>query len=168
MRTFSDILKIIGSVFLMILIGFGSIVGLLVISAAILKIFWNMSIPYIFGFSTLTMWNSLMLMCSINALREPYLASAVKQFKIIKKALYEKDVTNESVNNTISVIATILLIALSITLSVVIVGYTWNSILPQIFNADIVKITWQQSLALIIVCGYIIGRKNTNNTEDKK
>ncbi len=128
-----------------IFLGFAIVIIGVVVRGVIVSVFWNMNMTYIFGFKEITVFQAIVLVCTIACLRFNYLDRAESDYAVIKKECFNETKKEEIAKD----VAAILIIAfelISILITAGLIMYFWNNILPQLLNVKLVEINFIQSM----------------------
>ena len=134
--------------------------------------FWNVSIPAMFGFCTLTTFRAIILCLAIGGIRTNYFSTMSFLHLKIKNYLCTKfkdkeiwDVDFESTVNAFSLISSILLTVVSIIVYVILIMHSWNVILPGLLGMELYHINFAQTFAFAAVINYLFSEDNKLSTE---
>lgn len=138
----------------------------------IFSLFWNYAIPTMFGFQELTTFNTLILLLVIASIRANHISNVSFLHIKIKKALSNKlmenrkwDIQFERTIDVFSLIASILLVAVSIIFYINLLVHSWNVILPNLFGLELYHINFIQAFAFAAVANYIFSKDYKAPTE---
>lgn len=150
---------------------FFAVLGL-VVHSFIFSLFWNYAIPTMFGFQALTTFNTLILLLVIASIRANHISNVSFLHIKIKKALSNKlmenrkwDIQFERTIDVFSLIASILLVAVSIIFYINLLVHSWNVILPNLFGLELYHINFIQAFAFAAVANYIFSKDYKAPTE---
>lgn len=135
-----------------------------VIKGAIVSVCWNIAMTTMFGFSKVTIFQAFVLTFTIGCLRSNYFDSAKSKYEDFKGKLFEKS-KKEKVAKVISVLLAIIFEIISILITVGITMYSWNNILPQLLNVELVQINFWQALGFAYLFNLLFG---VSKSDDKK
>ena len=121
-----------------------------VLRGIIASVCWNMAMTEMFGFQKITMFQAFVLTFTIGCLRASYLGSA-------KSKKCQKDKTAK--------VKSVLVELTSILIAVGGVMYSWNNILPQLLNIELVRINFVQAFGFAYLFNLLFG---VSKTDDKK
>lgn len=116
-----------------------------VIIGAIVSVCWNIAMTTMFGFSKVTIFQAFVLALTIGCLRDNYFDSAKSEYEDLKGKLFEKS-KKEKMAKVVSVLLVIIFEIISILIVVGVTMYSWNNILPQLLNVELVQINFWQAL----------------------
>ena len=135
------------------------------IKGVIVGVCWNMAMAEMFGFQKITVFQACMLALAISCLRSSYLGSA--NYRDLKERL-SKECQEEKTVKAISLLFSILLELISSFIAVGVVMYSWNNILPQLLNIELVHIDFAQAFSLAYFCHLFLGVSRTDDEKLKK
>lgn len=139
-----------------------------VIKGAIISVFWNIAaMTTMFGFSKVTMFQAFVLAFTIGCLRVNYFGSAKSEYEELKGKLFEKS-KEEKMAKVVSVLLVIILKIISILIAVGVTMYSWNNILPQLLNVELVKINFWQALGFAYLFNLLFGVSKSDDKKTKK
>ena len=138
-----------------------------VIQAAIISVCWNIAMTTMFGFSKVTMFQAFVLAFTIGRLRANYFGSAKSEYEDIKGTLLEKS-KKEKIAKVVSVLLVIIFKIISILITVGITMYSWNNILPQLLNVELVQINFWQALGFAYLFNLLFGISKSDDKKSKK
>lgn len=135
-----------------------------VIKGAIASVCWNIAMTTMFGFSKVTMFQAFVLAFTIGCLRANYFSSAKSEYEDLKGKLFEKS-KKEKMAKVVSILLVIIFEIISILITVGITMYSWNNILPQLLNVELVQINFWQALGFAYLFNLLFG---VSKSDDKK
>ena len=135
-----------------------------VIKGAIISVCWNTAMTTMFGFSKVTMFHAFVLAFTIGCLRANYFGSAKSKYEELKGKLFEKS-KKEKMAKVVSVLLVIIFEIISILIAVGVTMYSWNNILPQLLNVELVQINFWQALGFAYLFNLLFG---VSKSDDKK
>lgn len=139
-----------------------------VIKGAIISVCWNIAaMTTMFGFSKVTMFQAFVLAVTIGCLRVNYFGSAKSEYEELKGKLFEKS-KEEKMAKVVSVLLVIILKIISILIAVGVTMYSWNNILPQLLNVELVKINFWQALGFACLFNLLFGVSKSDDKKTKK
>ena len=138
-----------------------------VIKGAIVSVCWNIAMTTMFGFSKVTMFQAFVLAFTIGCLRANYFGSAKSEYEELKGKLFEKS-KEEKMAKVVSVLLVIILEIISILIAVGVTMYSWNNILPQLLNVELVKINFWQALGFAYLFNLLFGVSKSDDKKSKK
>lgn len=134
---------------------------LAVIKGTIVSICWNTAMTTMFGFSKITMFQAIVLACTISFLTHNYYASARLEYERLKRELF---VENKSVLVLLVIIFEVILISIAVGVAM----YFWNNILPQLLNIELVQINFWQALGFAYLFNLLFYIPQSNDKKFKK
>ena len=164
-----------------ILLAITIFVALLIPHLVAISVCWNITMPTMFGFQKITIFQTVALQTAIRGLKTDFVASIKHTYENINSNLFNMIQKEANLNATpldtlqtekkeklakiLSVILTTLLETLSILATVLFVMYSWNKILPNLLNLELCQIDFVQSFgfAFLFNCLFV-----TRKLEDKK
>ena len=135
-----------------------------VIKGAIVSVCWNIAMTTMFGFSKVTMFQAFVLAFTIGCLRANYFSSVKSEYEDLKGKLIEKS-KKEKMAKVVSVLLVIIFEIISILIAVGFTMYSWNNILPQLLNVELVQINFWQALGFAYLFNLLFG---VSKSDDKK
>lgn len=138
-----------------------------VIKGAIVSVCWNIAMTTMFGFSKVTMFQAFVLAFTIGCLRANYFGSTKSEYEELKGKLFEKS-KEEKMAKVVSVLLVIILEIISILIAVGVTMYSWNNILPQLLNVELVKINFWQALGFAYLFNLLFGVSKSDDKKSKK
>lgn len=135
-----------------------------VIKGAIVSVCWNIAMTTMFGFSKVTMFQAFVLAFTIGCLRANYFSSVKSEYEDLKGKLFEKS-KKEKMAKVVSVLLVIIFEIISILIAVGFTMYSWNNILPQLLNVELVQINFWQALGFAYLFNLLFG---VSKSDDKK
>ena len=135
-----------------------------VIKGAIISVCWNTAMTTMFGFSKVTMFHAFVLVFTIGCLRANYFSSVKSEYEDLKGKLFEKS-KKEKMAKVVSVLLVIIFEIISILIAVGFTMYSWNNILPQLLNVELVQINFWQALGFAYLFNLLFG---VSKSDDKK
>ena len=154
------VLAIVGIPVVMLLIG-------AVIKGAIVSVCWNTAMTTIFGFSKVTIFQAFVLAFTIGCLKTDYFGSAKSDYEDIKGKLLERS-KKEKKAKVVSVLLVVIFEIISILITVWVTMYSWNNILPQLLNVELVQINFWQALAFAYLFNLLFGHSKSNEKKSKE
>lgn len=137
------------------------------IKGAIISIFWNIAMPTMFGFSKVTMFQAFVLALTISCLRATYFSSTKSDYEELKKKIFERS-KKEKMSKVISVLLVIIFEFISILVAVWVTMYSWNDILPQLLNVELVKINFWQAFGFAYIFNLLFGHSESDSKKSKE
>lgn len=110
-----------------------------------------------------------MLAFTISCLRANYLSSAKSEYENFKEKLFKKS-KKEKIAKVVSVILVIIFDLISILITIWVVMYSWNNILPQLLNIELVQIDFWQALGFSYLFNLLfsVSASKSNYKKSKK
>jgi len=127
-----------------------------VIWGLILSTCWNWSMPAMFGFNKIGLFHAWVLAFAIGYLRHDYRNQYNTTYEKLKKSISKKFEIKE-LGKVVSIILSILNVAVSVVLAVWVLIYSWNNILPQLLNIDMIKINFVQAVGFLYIFNLVFG-----------
>ena len=126
------------------------------IVGTIFSLCWNISITKMFGFQKITIFQAFILIFTINCLRFNIISDIKNQYRQLKEKIFseipnEKRAKYEKLAKFVSAFFTAVFIWISIFVTIKLTMYSWNSILPQLINDELVKINFIEALSFSIL-----------------
>lgn len=162
----SSILFAVALVIIMLLIG-------VVIKSVIVSVCWNISMPAIFGFQKVTIFQAFVLAFTIGRLRSDYFGEAKSDYAELKEEMFNKS-KKENMSKIVSAILIVVLELISILITIGVTMYSWNNILPQLLNVELVQINFGQAFGFAYLFNLFFGisesddKKSKDNKENKE
>ncbi len=152
---------------LLIVIYFGE--GLL------LSLCWNAVIPRLFSLGRLSLFNAALLLFTFKHLCSNLFNSSTYYYKKLKK-FFQKMTQEESVLHTakeshlaiFAAITTAVLDLVHILITTLSFMYSWNNIIPTLFNLEIAKINFIQSFCFYVVINFFLSHFSADSSYNKK
>lgn len=145
---------------------FGTVIFLIwvLIKGVIVSVCWNVAMTNMFGLQKITIFQAFVLSFTIACLSTDYFGSAKLGYEKAKKKIFDKS-GKEKIAKIVSVIFVILLEIIAILITVWTVRYSWNNLLPQLLNMELIQINFGQSLAFTYLANWLFG---SSISDDKK
>lgn len=137
-----------------------------VIKGAIVSVCWNVAMTTMFGFHKITMFQAFVLAFTIGCLRSNYLSNAKSEYEKLKEKIFDKS-NKEKMAKIVSVILVIVFELISILIAVWVVMYSWNNILPQLLNMELVQISFGQAFAFAYLFNLLFSVSKSDDTKSK-
>lgn len=135
-----------------------------VIKGAIVSVCWNIAMTTMFGFSKVTMFQAFVLAFTIGCLRANYFGNAESEYEDLNEKLFEKN-KKEKIAKVVSVLLVIIIKIISILIAVGVTMYSWNNIIPQLLNVELVQINFWQAFGFAYLFNLLFG---VSKSDDKK
>lgn len=170
-RNIKDGLYLLG-VFIPIVLVFGLITVITfsvvtVIKSLIVSACWNVAMTTMFGFNDITMLQALVLSFAIGCMRANYYGDAKSMYAEIKEQFFNK-AKNEKSAKILSVIFTVLLTLFSILITVWLVMYSWNDILPKLLNIELCHISFVQAFGFFYIFNLLFNKSQSYDKKSKE
>lgn len=139
-----------------------------VIVGAFLMIFWNVSMPAMFGFSRITVRQATVIVFTFEWLRYDAFTIADPVYSILEVAMFQFS-KNETLSKIVATTSFLIYTSASILITVLVTRYTWNSILPYLLNAKLIHINSGQALGFACLFNWMFGdweRSTSNDIDD--
>ena len=117
-----------------------------------------------FGFSKVTMFQAFVLAFTIGCLRANYFGNAESEYEDLNEKLFEKN-KKEKIAKVVSVLLVIIIKIISILIAVGVTMYSWNNIIPQLLNVELVQINFWQAFGFAYLFNLLFG---VSKSDDKK
>lgn len=134
-----------------------SIIAIL-ISAILPTIFWNISMPSLFGLNAIAWWQTAVIICAVSSIKESY------QQEI--KLVYER---NDNIGETEKAILILIVTLIIMFIGILALQYSWNVIIPSLLNIEFVKINFLQAIGIWGIARVILANNmqvKSNETND--
>lgn len=146
-----------------------------IINGAIISVCWNVAMTTMFNLQNITIFQAFVLAFTIGCLRSNYLSNAKSEYEKLKKKISDK-INKEKIAKIVSVIIIMVLELISILIAVWVVMYSWNNILPQLLNMELIQINFGQAFACACLFNLVFGvpefdykkSKDEEKNENKK
>ena len=160
------ILFSVALVIIMLLIG-------AVIKGVIVSVCWNTAMTAIFGFQKVTIFQAFVLAFTIGCLRSDYFGGAKSEYAKLKEEIFNKS-KKEKMSKIVSAILIVVFELISILITIGVTMYSWNNILPQLLNVELVQINFGQAFGFAYLFNLFFGiskpddKKSKDNKENKE
>ena len=137
-----------------------------VVGGFVFKICWNVSLPNLFNLNRITFLNALILTNLLTMIRGGYKEFILNLIESIENATIKKE---KSGLNALIYAVSVFVIVISMCIFMVCgFKYSWNTIIPNLFNIEFTQINLIQSCALVYILNDIIGHigSSDNNEEE--
>ena len=129
--------------------------------------------PKLFDFNTITFLNSFILTVAISSIRVNPFALMREFYNEIfnnsKDSRYENEKKDDGkFSKVLKVVGSIILGLLCYVADIYFFQYSWNTIVPELIHKALPTISFLDSFAIIVVLGYIFGRKGTSSNSNKE
>lgn len=141
-----------------------TIVMFAVLKGLIFSACWNVAMTTMFGLNTLTLFQACVLTLTLGCIRANYYSSAKSDYTDFKEKISGK-FTNEKITKVVSIILVILVDLISICIAIQLVMYSWNNIVTQLLNVELVKINFIQALGFAYLFNHFF---HVSKSDDKK
>lgn len=135
-----------------------------VIQGAIVSVCWNVAMTTMFGFQKITLFQAFVLAFTIGCLRSDYTSGAKSEYAKLKEEIFKKS-KKEKMAKVVSVILIVVFELISILITIGVTMYSWNNILPQLLNVELVQINFWQAFGFAYLFHLLFG---ISKSEDKK
>jgi hypothetical protein len=144
---------------------------MLIVTAAIhgviISICWNVAMTTMFGFQKITFFKAFVLAFTIGCLRSNYLSSGMSAYSKLKKKIFDKT-KKEKMSKVLSLIFVVIFELISILITVCLVMYSWNNILPQLLKIDLVQINFWQAFGFAYLLNLLFSNSESDDKESKE
>ena len=140
------------------------------IKGAILSVCWNIAMTTMFGFQKITLFQMVALAYTIGCLKFDYTSETKSQYAELKERICNKS-KSEKMAKIISVVLIVVFVLISILITIGVTMYSWNNILPQLLNVELVQINFWQAFGFSYLFNFLFGISksyNKKSKEDKK
>lgn len=139
-----------------------------ILRGAIISVCWNVAMTTMFGFKKITLFQAFVLSYAIGSLKTDFIDDIKSEYAKINGKVFDI-IQKERIAIILSVIFTALLETISIFITVWVVMYSWNNILPNLLNIELYHIGFAQTLGFSFLFNLLFGipkseDKNSNNT----
>ncbi len=171
-KYFSDKIKdhpiSFGFIMFIILIVIGIVIG-----GGIFSLCWNATIPHMFGLSRISIISAFILLFSVKCLRFISVSGIKQSYNKVKEQFIDKEKLEEHQAKVLAGVEIFLIVVLDLILIGLFIKYSWNRLIPKLFNVDLVKISFWQAIAFSYLCSFILGgsysdTKKTKRTKNNK
>lgn len=138
-----------------------------VIRGAIVSVCWNVAMTTMFGFQKITIFQAFVLAFTIGCLRSNYLSSAKSEYADFKEKIFSRS-KKEKMAKVVSVILVVIFEIISIFITIWVVMYSWNNILPQLLNVELVQINFGQAFGFAYLFNLLFGIYESDNKKSKE
>lgn len=138
-----------------------------VIRGAIVSVCWNVAMTTMFGFQKITIFQAFVLAFTIGCLRSNYLSSAKSEYADLKEKIFSRS-KKEKMAKVVSVILVVIFEIISIFITIWVVMYSWNNILPQLLNVELVQINFGQAFGFAYLFNLLFGIYESDNKKSKE
>lgn len=135
-----------------------------IIRGAIISVCWNVAMVTMFGFKEITIFQAFVLAYTIGCLRANYVSSAKSEYSDLKKTIFDKS-KKEKMAKVVAAILVVIFEVISILITIWCVMYSWNNILPQLLNIELVQINFGQAFGFAYLFNLLFG---VSKSDDKK
>ena len=158
-------------------IGFASIMLLIgaTIKGAIVSVCWNIAITTMFGVHKITLFQAFVLVFTIGCLKTDYISEVKFEYAKIKEKIFERcqkkkmtKIVKKKIVKVVPVILIVIFSVISIFITIWITMYSWNNILPQLLNVELVKINLGQAFCFAYIFNLIFGISKSDDKKSKK
>ena len=135
-----------------------------VIKGAIVSVCWNVAMTTMFGFQKITLFQAFVLAFTIGYLRSDCTSGVKSEYAKLKEEIFKKS-KKEKMAKVVSVILIVVFELISILITIGVTMYSWNNILPQLLNVELVQINFWQAFGFAYLFNLLFG---ISKSEDKK
>ena len=140
---------------------------LAVIKGAIVSVCWNVAMTTMFGFQKITLFQAFVLAFTIGCLRSDYTSGAKSKYAELKEKICNKS-KSEKMAKIISVVLIVVFVLISILITIGVTMYSWNNILPQLLNVELVQINFWQAFGFSNLFNLLFGISKSDNKKSKE
>ena len=144
-----------------------AILATAVVSGTIFSLCWNTAITKMFGVQTITWFKAFMLTFTIGCLRADYKKEVKSEYAEYKEKIFNKS-KKENMSKVIAAILAVLLLLVSILVAVWATMYSWNTILPQLLNLELVQINFKEAFGFAYLFHLFFGISRSASKKLKK
>lgn len=143
------------------------------ILSVIVSVCWNVAMPTMFGFNKITILQAFIVTFTIVCLRHNYACSIKSDYEGLKAKIFNRS-KNEKTAKVLSVIVSVLWVLFSIFVTIWLVMYSWNSVMPQVLNVELERINFTQAFGFAYLCNLLFrvpkshDKKAKEDNENKK
>lgn len=134
---------------------------------AIISICWNVAMTTMFGFQKISIFQAFVLSFTLSCLKLDFIIEIKSVYTKITGTISNM-IQKEKIAKILSVIFTALLGTISILLSVWLVMYSWNNILPNLLNIELCHIDFAQAFGFAFLFNLVFGISKSEDTKSKK
>ena len=138
-----------------------------VIQGAIVSVCWNVAMTTMFGFQKITLFQAFVLAFTIGCLRSDYTSGAKSEYAKLKEEIFKKS-KKEKIAKVVSVILIVVFELISILITIGVTMYSWNNILPQLLNVELVQINFWQAFGFAYLFHLLLGISKSENKKSKE
>lgn len=138
-----------------------------VIKGVIVSVCWNVAMTTMFGFQKITLFQAFVLAFTIGCLRSNYISSAKSEYAELKEKIFNKS-KKEKMAKVVSAILIVVFELISILITIGVTMYSWNNILPQLLNVELVQINFGQAFGFAYLFHLLFGISKSDNKKAKE
>lgn len=129
------------------------------ISGIIVKACWNLVLINMFNVQRITLLQSFILTFVITCIRLNYINDLKDEYLRFKEKVSTLS-KNKKIIDSSSAILSIIVELVIITIATIVVMYSWNNIIPQLLNRELVQINFVQAFGFAYLFNLLLGIKN--------
>ena len=137
-----------------------------VIEGLIVSVCWNMAMPTMFGVQEKTLFQAFVFSSTISCLRSNY-TSGTKSVHTKLKDFFFTFGQKENIANIVSTIFIYVDMLISLLITIVVTMYSWNNILPQLLNFELVQINFWQALGFTYLFRRLFKKSKSEDDESE-
>ena len=138
-----------------------------VISGVIVSVCWNSAMTTMFGFQKITLFQAFVLAFTIGFLKSDYTSGAKSEYAELKEEIFNKS-KKEKMAKVVSAILIIVFELVSILITIGVTMYSWNNILPQLLNVELVQINFGQAFGFAYLFHLLFGISKSDDKKSKE
>lgn len=138
-----------------------------VIRGTIFCMCWNTAMTRMFGFQKITLFQAYVLAFTIDSLRSGFTRTARSEYAELKNGVFNKSPQEKKakvVFETLIIVFELVLIVITIWVTI----YSWNNILPQLINRELVQIDFKVALCFAYIFNMSLGISKSNDTKSQE
>ena len=137
-----------------------------ILRGAIINVCWNVAMTTMFGFKKITVFQAFVLSYAIGSLRKDFISDIKSGYAKINGKVFNM-IQKEKVSKILSAIFMALLGTISIFITVWVVMYSWNNILPNLLDIELCHIDFAQTLGFAFLFNLVFGISKSEDTKSK-
>ena len=138
-----------------------------VITGAIIGVCWNVAMTTAFEFQKITVFQAFLLAVTIGSLRSDYASRSKSEYAKLKKEIFKKS-QKEKMAKIVSGILTVMYELIVLLITIRITMYSWNNILPQLLNVELVQLNFWQAFGFAYLFHILFGISNSTDKKSKE
>lgn len=144
-----------------------------ILRGIIIKVCWNVAMTTMFDFQEITVFQAFVLSYTISSLRADFINDIKSAYTKINDNILDMIpkisdmIQKEKMANILSAIFTALLEAIYIWITIWVVMYSWNSILPNLLNIELCHINFVQAFGFAFLFNFAFGISKSENKKSK-